>query len=300
MQYYISTAQKGVDVQIPPIWSNTDFPYQCLRDSRRTTALRTAIFSVVKPGDVVVDAGAGSGILSFFAAAAGAGKVYAVEIDPLLAESLTYSVQANNLEDIVEVINADIRDVSLLEHVDVFIGELIETGLMDEMQVPVINILHQKGIITPKTRMIPFRYEAFLELGYTDFTYYGYKIFAPKHDWPHYTVGDAGWTPSDFHTHCTPQLVRAVDFTRPIESMVEATIPCPINREGLVNAVRISGRVHLARNLILGATNALNGDKILPLEPRQVEVGQEMELHVSYEMGGGLISLRVGYLDLRH
>jgi predicted RNA methylase len=129
------------------IWSNTDFPYQCLLDCNRSRAFQAAIRAVVKQDDVVLDAGAGSGILSFFAAQAGAKKVYAVEVDSLLASCLERSVRANNLSQIIDVIQGDIHSAELPEGVDVFICEMMDTGLMDEMQVTAINALYKRNVI---------------------------------------------------------------------------------------------------------------------------------------------------------
>lgn len=274
-------------------WSSTDFPYQCLLDCKRTTAFKGAIQAVVKKGDVVLDAGAGSGILSFFAAQAGASKVFAVELDKFLASCLTQSVRANNLSHIVEVVSDDIHSAQLPISVDVLICEMMETGLMDEMQVTAINTLRERNIINASTRLIPFQYQTFIELGYTDFNYYGYTVFVPKHSWPHYLQNGNGWLPTFFQTHSHLHCVDTYDFRQPIQRAVEKTLAIKLENDGLLNAVRISARAHLAPGLVLGATNALNGDKILPIKEMHLAKGQIVEAQISYEMGGGLASLVV-------
>ncbi len=275
------------------IWSNTDFQYQCLLDFKRTTAFQAAIQTIVKQGDIVLDAGAGSGILSFFAAQAGAMKVYAVEIDSFLASCLKRSAKANNLGHVVEVVQGDIHSVQLPQSVDVFICEMMETGLMDEKQVTAINNLRERNIITAGTRLIPFEYETFIELGFTDFNYYGYKLFVPRHDWPHYFDGGNGWLPTFFNARSRPHRVDTFDFRQPIRSAVDSTLAIKIESDGLVNAVRISACAHLARGLVLGATNALNGDKVLPIKEAQLTQGQIAHARIHYQMAGGLASLLV-------
>lgn len=58
---------------------------------------------VVRPGDEVLDVGAGSGILSIAAALFGAARCLAVEGDPLAVEALVENVERNEVEDRVDV-----------------------------------------------------------------------------------------------------------------------------------------------------------------------------------------------------
>ena len=124
-----------------------------IRDQIRTEAFKRAIEAVVRPGDVVLDVGAGSGVLSMFAARAGAARVYAVEQTSIavLAQEL---VAANGLSDVIEVIQGDVMDIEPPERVDVIVSEWLGGFGIDEgMLVPVIAArdrwLKPGGIMIP-------------------------------------------------------------------------------------------------------------------------------------------------------
>ena len=59
---------------------------------------------------VVLDVGAGTGILSFFAAQAGAAKVYAVEASNMASHCMEL-VRSNKMESIITVLSAKIEEV---------------------------------------------------------------------------------------------------------------------------------------------------------------------------------------------
>jgi predicted RNA methylase len=107
-------------------------------DRVRTEAFRRAIESVVRPGDVVLDVGAGSGILSVFAARAGARRVYAVERTSIAVVAQELAA-ANGVAETVRVIHGDVLDVDLPERVDVIVSEWLGGFGIDEgMLAPVI------------------------------------------------------------------------------------------------------------------------------------------------------------------
>jgi len=273
------------------IWSNTDYPYMCLKDEARTVAFRDAIRAAVRPGDVVIDVGAGTGILSFFAAEAGAAAVYAVEIDPVSSAALRHSVRLNpEIADRVHVVQGDAATVPL-PPADVVVAEIIETGLLDELQVPVLNALRRRGVITSATRLVPERYETTLQLVIADHRYYGFEIAAPKHEWAFYASGP-GWYPTTIRAASAAVTVRSVDFAAgPVDETVRGEITLEVDPAATINAVRLAGRIGLGPGRTLGSSHAVNGDKILPIP--DVSGSAEATLRWCYRMGAGLSSLRL-------
>ena len=67
----------------------------------------------------MLDVGAGTGVLSVWAAKAGARKVYAVEATAMAQHAKTLA-EANGVGDVVEVIEGKVADVELPEQVNAF------------------------------------------------------------------------------------------------------------------------------------------------------------------------------------
>ena len=137
-----------------PMYAEFEVHRTMICDRVRTEAFRRAIDSVVRPGDIVLDVGAGSGILSVFAARAGAARVYAVERTPaaVLAQELA---AANGVAEIVQVIHGDVTDLEPPERVDVIVSEWLGGFGIDEgMLVPVIvardRWLKPGGVMIPR------------------------------------------------------------------------------------------------------------------------------------------------------
>lgn len=96
-----------------------------LLDKARVDAYAGAIAAVVRPGDVVLDAGTGTGILAMLAAKAGARRVFAVDRTGIV-ELARRHVADNGLDGVVEVIHADLEQLDALpERPNVIVGELL-------------------------------------------------------------------------------------------------------------------------------------------------------------------------------
>lgn len=119
-----------------------------MQDYIRTSTYQRAILGNLSDfkDKVVLDVGAGSGILSFFAIQAGAKKVYAVEASNM-ANHAELLVAANNLQDKIIVIAGKIEEIDLPEHVDCIVSEPMGYMLYNERMLE--TYLHAKKWLSP-------------------------------------------------------------------------------------------------------------------------------------------------------
>lgn len=124
-----------------------------LDDEARTQAYLRAIAATVKPGDVVVEVGCGSGVLSVAAARAGARKVYAIE-RTAIADVAQRVFEVNGVADRVELVRGNSTEVELPESADVLLSEIVGHDPFAE------NVLDYtrdalKRLLSPDPRLVP-------------------------------------------------------------------------------------------------------------------------------------------------
>ena len=124
-----------------------------LSDGHRLGAYARAIAETVRPGDTVLDLGAGTGILGLLACRAGAAKVYALEVTSLVG--LTRAVaQANGFADRIHHIKEFSTHAVLPERVDVVVCDQIGRFGFDAGVIEYFDDVRRR-LLVPGGRLVP-------------------------------------------------------------------------------------------------------------------------------------------------
>jgi precorrin-6B methylase 2 len=134
-------------------WVRPHVHLQMLDDRARTLGFCDALKSIVKPGDVVVDIGTGTGILATCAAKAGARQVYAVESSGI-AEVAARMFEANGVADRVTLVRRRSTSATLPELASVLVTETIGNDPLDEQLLEIIFDAKER-LLAPGARIIP-------------------------------------------------------------------------------------------------------------------------------------------------
>ena len=134
-------------------WADPVEHARMLHDDRRTGDFIAALAQAVRPGDVVLDIGTGSGVLAIAAARAGARRVYAVEASDI-AETAERVFAANGMEHQITLVAGWSRQIDLPEPADLLVSEIIGNEPFEE-ELLETTLDARRRLLKPDARMIP-------------------------------------------------------------------------------------------------------------------------------------------------
>jgi protein arginine N-methyltransferase 1 len=127
-----------------------------LKDTLRVLSYRSAIERQARD-KVVVEIGCGTGVLSLFAARAGARRVIAIE-ESRIAEVAARMFAVNDGAGVIDLRVANSRNVDLDEPADLVIHEILGVDPFEENLLPVLEDARRR-LLRPGGRFLPYRLE---------------------------------------------------------------------------------------------------------------------------------------------
>lgn len=254
-------------------FQSTPYHLDLLKDKERLSIFYEAISTLdLESKDLAYDLGCGSGILSYFAQEY-FNKVIAIEMD-----SKVYNYTKLNLAPFanIEVVNSDVLDYNFTEKADLIICEMLDTALIDEEQVPVIN--KARSFLKEEGKLIP---EAVINYA---------QLVNMEREYVHYDDGDSF---TKYEVLSDKVKYSEIDFYNEINPDFEGEIQFKINKDNKVNGLIITTITKLTENIVSGPTPMLNPQLLIPIEEFDVNENDVVNIKLSYQMGGGIESINL-------
>ena len=284
-----------------------DYHLSMLHDTARMDAFRRAIDASVQPGDVVVDLGCGSGVLSFMACEAGAEKVYAIEGGPVIDVARELAID-NGFADRIEFLGGWSLEVGIPEPADVLISETIGNAGLDEGIVAWTFDARQR-LLRPGAVLLPQRLRMWVAAAES------FDDYAVVSDWravglPYdYTAAHrraartlwfADLTPGNLLGQ--PELAADIDLRTTSDGTITAAGRLQVDRGGTLHALSCWFDALLCAGVTVDNMPPRTGSSwshgFLPLDrPMAVSVGDQLTWELSVSADGEQWSWQVDRTD---
>lgn len=264
------------------------YHYQMLDQEPRIAGFEQAIAATVRPGAKVVELGGGTGVLSFFAARAGASKVWCVERIPHVADAARRFLETNGVADRVEVVNADASSFLPPEPVDVVVCEMLHTAMVREKQLEVIAAFkarYRARFGGPLPRFVPEAAVMAVQPVTTAYDFHGYRAAVPM-------FVDAN-NAHRVSRMAAPALYAMFEYASDYDGTFEVDAVTVMERTGTVNSLRFVTKNLLA--ILPDEGRSIDWDMqdlVVPLAaPLAVQEGDVLRIRFRYAAGDSLLAL---------
>lgn len=252
-------------------FKTTPYHHDLLNDGERLSAFYHAILEYDSNHDLAYDLGCGSGVLSYFLSDK-FNEVISIEIDKKASECAKDNLAGFKN---IMVINDNVLDYKFTKKADLIVCEMLDTALIDEEEVPVLNyaknFLKEDGIIIPQSIINT------VELVNME---------------RHYIHWDEG---VNYEEYSRPIVYSQFNLLDDINPEFETNLSLKANREGVVNGLKITTYTKLNDDLIIGQSPMLNPPLLIPLDEKTVKVNDLINVKLKYIMGNGIESIQTEY-----
>lgn len=269
-----------------------------INDEERNLAYDLALKRAMRPGDLVLEIGTGSGIVSMMAARAGAGHVVTCEVLPTIADAARDIISANGYGDKITVITKKSTQLKLgtdlPEKADLFVSELVNVGMLAPNMLPVIrhareNLVKPEGRVVPEAAIVygallqcdhlarinPVKEIAGFDMSQMDrFRSPGYAVFDMASD-PHRRLSDRF-------------IALNFDFRIDMKEMDSHRLIVPVTESGLCHGVAFWFDLHMFEDIVYRSdsqarTNHWKQAVHFFAAPIAVHPGDHLTLAVGYD-----------------
>lgn len=253
-------------------FKTTPYHHDLLKDTQRLSVFYQAIKEYSDKNELAYDLGCGSGVLSYFLSDKFK-EIISIEID-----KKAYECAKENLSDFnnITVVNDNVLDYNFTKKADLIVCEMLDTALIDEEEIPVIN--YAKQFLKDTGKIIPQGIMNAVEL-----------VNMQRHH--------IHWDEEVNYQSLSDQFIyNELNFSENINPEFEINLKLKANKNATVNGLKITTYTKLTEDIIAGPMPMLNPPLLIPLNERPVKVNDFIEVQLKYIMGNGIESIETKYL----